>query len=67
MKDKAWSLLFVKRLNQKKWKRKWRQEMAHPRASSGGLNLLRVMAKPTHEEVDYVDTIAAVVQAEIGL
>ena len=37
--------------------------------SSGTEPLLRVMAEaPTHEEVDYyVDTIAAVVQAEIGL
>ena len=36
---------------------------------SGTAPLLRVMAEaPTHEEVDYyVDTIAAVVQAEIGL
>lgn len=36
---------------------------------SGTESLLRVMAEaPTHEEVDYyVDTIAAVVQAEIGL
>ena len=36
---------------------------------SGTEPLLRVMAEaPTHEEVDYyVDTIAAVVQAEIGL
>lgn len=37
--------------------------------TSGTEPLLRVMAEaPTHEEVDYyVDTIAAVVQAEIGL
>ena len=36
---------------------------------SGTEPLLRVMAEaPTHEEVDYyVDTIAAVVKAEIGL
>ena len=43
-------------------------EEMRPRASSGTEPRYRVMASCTDQEVDYyVDTIAAVVQAEIGL
>ena len=68
MKDKAMEVPAIREIIEK-WKRKWR-EMDASSCVQVELNpSLRVMAEaPTHEEVDYyVDTIAAVVQAEIGL
>ena len=67
MKDKAMEVPAIREIIEK-WKRNGRK-WTHPRASKWNEPSLRVMAEaPTHEEVDYyVDTIAAVVQAEIGL
>ena len=68
MKDKAMEVPAIREIIEKK-----EAEMAGNGRilvrPSGTEPLLRVMAEaPTHEEVDYyVDTIAAVVQAEIGL
>ena len=68
MKDKAMEVLAIREIIEK-----MEAEMAGNGRilvrPSGTEPLLRVMAEaPTHEEVDYyVDTIAAVVQAEIGL
>ncbi len=68
MKDKAMEVPAIREIIEK-----MEAEMAgngrSPCRPSGTEPLLRVMAEaPTHEEVDYyVDTIAAVVQAEIGL
>ena len=68
MKDKAMEVPAIREISEK-----MEAEMAGNGRilvrPSGTEPLLRVMAEaPTHEEVDYyVDTIAAVVQAEIGL
>ena len=68
MKDKAMEVPAIREIIEK-WKRRWQEMVASSCAQVERNPPLRVMAEaPTHEEVDYyVDTIAAVVQAEIGL
>ena len=69
MKDKAMEVPAIAAIIEKKWKLRW-LEMAVSWFVQVVQNLsLRVMAEaPTDDEVNYyVDTIADVVRAEIGL